>query len=210
MKRWIIGLAAIICMMLSPEAKAQDQEIQQLVLDITKLTQFKAILQQLYNGYRTLEAGYNKVKDITSGNYSLHQVFLDGLYLVNPEIKRYRRVVDIIQDQVQLVSGYKKAFSQFRNSNVFSEAELDYFARVYSGLLNETVDNMDGLLMVITDSKLRMSVDERLERIDQIYKQMEDKLSFLKVFNRSNKVLAFQRVKEAAELDALKKIEGQK
>jgi len=185
------------------QARAQDQEIQQLILDIEKLAKFKEILQNLYNGYKILESGYNKVKDITSGNYTLHEVFLDGLYLVSPEIKKYKRVADILQDQVQLIASYKQAFGLFKSSNVFNSDELAYMGRVYNGLLDKSSDNMDALLMVITDSKLRMGDDERMQRIDRIYTDMEEMLSFLRHFNSSTHVLAYQRVKEAAELNSV-------
>jgi len=199
----LLGFTTGLCFA-SYRADAQVQEIQQLLLDIEKLSKFKAILQQLYDGYKILENGYNKVKDITSGNYSLHEVFLDGLYLVSPEIKKYKRVADIINDQVRLIASYKQAFNLFKSSDVFNGDELAYLGRVYQGLLDKSGDNMDALLMVITDSKLRMSDDERIQRIDHIYRDMEDMLAFLHQFNASTQVLAFQRVKEGAELNTVK------
>lgn len=189
---------------------SQDQEAMQLILDIEKLAKFKQILQQLYDGYKILETGYNKVKDITSGNYSLHEVFLDGLYLVSPGVKKYQRIVDIIQDQGRLVSGYKNAFALFKSCNVFSSDELNYMGKVYGGLLQKSADNLDALLMVITDSKLRMSDDERLQRIDHIYRDMEDMLAFLRQFNGSTQILAFQRVKESAELRSMETLSTEK
>jgi len=207
MKRYLFTILLSCCLFIQTlPAHAQDQEAIQLVLDIEKLAKFKQILQQLYDGYKILETGYNKVKDITSGNYSLHQVFLDGLYLVSPGIKKYQRVADIIEDQGRLVAGYKNAFSLFKSCNVFSQEELSYMGKVYGGLLEKSADNLDALLMVITDSKLRMSDDERLQRIDHIYKDMEDMLSFLRQFNGSTQILAFQRVKETAELNSMQTI----
>jgi hypothetical protein len=104
---------------------------------------------------------------------------------------------------VQLIASYKQAFGLFKSSNVFNSDELAYMGRVYSGLLDKSSDNMDALLMVITDSKLRMGDDERMQRIDRIYTDMEEMLSFLRHFNSSTQVLAFQRVKEAAELNSV-------
>jgi catalase (peroxidase I) len=67
---------------------------------------------------------------------------------------------------------------------------------VYANLLHESLRNLDELTMAITADKLRMSDDERLRAIDEIYGQMQDKLLFLRNFNASSNVLALQRSKE--------------
>ena len=59
----------------SYSASAQSQEAQQLLLNWEKLTQLKAILENMYEGYQVVSKGYNTIKDISQGNYSLHQVF---------------------------------------------------------------------------------------------------------------------------------------
>ncbi|MNR51814.1 hypothetical protein D3C85_1715440 [compost metagenome] len=56
--------------------------------------------------------------------------------------------------------------------------------------------------MVVTADKLRMSDDERLQAVDNIYLQMQDKLLFLRTFNRESSVLVLQRAKETAEVYA--------
>lgn len=78
---------------------AQSQETQQLLLNVEKLSQLKNILSDMKRGYSVITNGYNSVKNIAKGNFSLHEVFLDGLMLVNPEIKKYRRIADIINYQ---------------------------------------------------------------------------------------------------------------
>jgi len=77
-------------------AKAQADELAQLALNIQKLSQLKKILQNMYNGYQIISKGYNTVKDLSQGNFNLHEVFLNGLYAVNPAIKNYKRIPGII------------------------------------------------------------------------------------------------------------------
>jgi K+-sensing histidine kinase KdpD len=108
------------------KAKAQGQDLQQLILDIEKLTQFKAILSDMQQGYSILTQGYQQVKDLSQGNFNLHSVFLNGLLQVNPEVARYARVADIIADEVSILSEYKKAYRQFQSSGYFNTNELDY------------------------------------------------------------------------------------
>jgi len=207
MKKCCIGLVLCSIVLFSaPRVHAQATELMQLALNIEKLSQFKKILSQLYDGYKILHEGYNRVKDIADGNFKLHQAFLDGLYAVNPGIKKYRRVADIISCQLKLVSEYKSALAMFRKANLFSDDDLRYFEAVYKGLFNKSISNLDELLMVITANQTRMSDDERLAIIDRVFSSMEEKLVFLRQFNSSTQVLAMQKLREKTELQSLKQL----
>jgi len=180
--------------------KAQSAEVQQLLLNVEKLSQMKNILKDMKKGYTIISGGYNAIKDISQGNFSLHEVFLDGLMLVSPEVKKYRRVVDIISYQKRIVSEYKSAFSNFKATGNFNPTEVDYLGRVYKQLFDQSADNLDQLLTIITSSKLRMSDEERLSAIDQIFEDTEDKLMFLRSFNSDALTLSLQREKQRADI----------
>src|SRR4051812_4125515 len=97
MKRCVMMI--ILCVPLlfaSTQSKAQEQEIQQLLLDVEKLAQLKNILTDLKKGYEILSGGYQTIKNISEGNFNLHQTFLDGLLQVSPVVRNYKRVADII------------------------------------------------------------------------------------------------------------------
>lgn len=202
-----IGITCIVLFtfsFLGQKANAQDQDIQQLILDIKKLTQFKAILSDMQQGYSILTQGYQQVKDLSQGNFNLHSVFLNGLLQVNPEVAKYARVADIIADEVSILSEYKKAYRQFQNSGYFNSDELDYLAKVYAQLTSAALNDVNDLANIITTSKLRMSDDERLSAIDRIYASSSDKLSFLRDFNRRANILLLQRQREQNEINNLK------
>ena len=188
-----------LLIILNQSCFAQSQEAQQLLLNVEKLTQLKQILKDLYKGYEIVSKGYNTIKDISQGNFNLHKAFLDGLMEVSPAVKKYKRVIDIIAAQGMLVKEYKNAFNRFKKSDLFNVKEIDYMAGVYSNLFDKSLQSLDELLMVITANKLRMSDDERFAAIDRIFKDMEDKLSFLRNFNRSTTILAMQRGKESID-----------
>lgn len=200
-------LAMILLMLFVPnKSVAQYQEMQQLLLNIEKLAQFKQILSDMKKGYEILTGGYKAVKDMTQGNFTLHKTFLDALIQVSPTVKNYKRVGDIINYQILLVKESKVAFKQFTNSKSFTEKEIAYFEKVYDNLFKESLRNLDELTTVITANKLRMSDDERLEAIDAIYLEMQDKLLFLRNFNASSNILAVQRAKEHNDVNALRGI----
>ena len=199
-------LVILMSALLSLRVSAQAQEVQQLLLNVEKLTQFKQILQDMYDGWKIINKGYYTIKDISSGNFNLHKSFLDGLMEVSPVVKRYRRITDIVNYQLLIVKRYKAALFQFRQDDVFTVPEIQYLEKVYRNLFRESLKNLDELFMIITAGQLRMSDDERIEAIDRIYLDLESKLSFLRYFNNSTQLLVLQRAKEASDVDAAKKL----
>ncbi|MFT3981204.1 MAG: TerB family tellurite resistance protein [Ferruginibacter sp.] len=203
MKKIIIILIICSC---SLQGFSQSQEVQQLLLNVEKLAQFKKILKNMYNGYKIIYKGYTTIKDISEGNFNLHKTFLDGLLQVNPAVRKYKRVADIVSYQLKIVNEYKAAFNQFKQDKHFTSDEIEYLGKVYSNLFQVSLKSLDELAMVITAGKLRMSDDERLQAIDRIYSDIVDQFSFLQEFNNSTAILAVQREKEMQEINVSRKI----
>jgi DNA repair ATPase RecN len=200
MKKILISAVIILISLTPNKATAQAQEIQQLILNIEKLTQFKQILSDMKKGYQILSGGYKAVKDMSEGNFSLHKTFLDALLQVSPVVKNYKRVGDIVNYQILLVKESKTAFNRFAKSQRFTQSELKYLEKVYANLLGQSLRNLDELVTILSADKLRMSDDERLEAIDKIYADMQDKLLFLRNFNAESNILALQRAKESNDV----------
>lgn len=190
------------------KAKAQTDEIAQLLLNVEKLSQFKQILKDMKNGYQVISNGYGTIKNISQGNFSMHEAFLNGLLSVSPAVRQYGRIADIIQGQLQLLKEYRKAYGRFQAMRIFQPQELSYMSGVYDRLVSASLQNIEELTAVITDSKLRMSDDERIKSIDRIHAEMEDKLRFLRKFNNATSVMGLQRKKALAENQAMQKNYG--
>ncbi len=189
-------------------SQAQSAEAQQLLLDWQKLSQLKNILNDMYKGYEVISNGYETIKNISQGNFSLHQIFLDGLLLVSPAVANYKRIPDIINDQLAIVKEYKLSYSLYKQDKHFLPDELIYLGGVYNNLFNQSMQNLNELIMVITGNKMRMSDAERISSIDRIYGEMEDKLTFLRYFNNHTTVLAVQRAKEQNDVNTMQNIYG--
>lgn len=185
---------------------AQTKEASQLILNYEKLKQLENILDNMYKGYKILQKGYNTIKDISEGNFNLHQVFLDGLLAVNPQIKDYYRIPHIIKYQRLLVKEYKASWNVLKNDDHLTAEELRYIEKVYSNLFDQSIKDLDELIMATTASKLRMSDDERLQVIDRVFLNMEDKLSFLRHFNSVAQLLCLQRAKAKSDILILQKL----
>lgn len=208
MKLKVLLLAFLMISALSNSIQAQSEEAQQLLLDVAKLVELKKILTDLKKGYDIVSKGYNTIKDISQGSFNLHKTFLDGLMEVSPVVRNYNRVADIINYQLLIMKEYRNAFNRFRMDSNFSDDEITYISQVYSNLFNESVKSLDALTTIITANKLRMSDDERLEAIDRLFDDMQDKLAFLRSFNNNTTILALQRAKERNDVQTMRSLYG--
>jgi oligoribonuclease (3'-5' exoribonuclease) len=92
--------------------------------------------------------------------------------------------------------------------NIFSSTEISYIESVYTNLVDRSLKNLDELLMVITDSQVRMNDAERINAIDHINADMQDKIEFLRNFNDKTGLMAAQRQKDLQEISTLKSLYG--
>ena len=204
----LIALTTGLAVPQQSRAQSVGDCIRQLVLDYQKLSGLKSILSQMYQGYQIVSKGYHAVQDVSKGNFSLHEAFLDGLMIVSPTVRRYPHVADIISDQAAILSEYRSAWTMFRRNGHFNPDELGYMMDVYNNLLSASLKNLDDLSIILADSRLRMSDAERLAAIDRIYTGGHGQLNYLRGFNDRTYRLAVQRAKEAGDQQALKSLYG--
>jgi hypothetical protein len=190
------------------KANAQTQDMQQLILDIEKLTQLKGILSDMKTGYQIYNQGYGAISSISKGNFDLHSVYLNGLLAISPAVRNYSKVADILLEQTSLVKAYKTAYANFKASGSFSAAELSYLSDVYTNLVTQSLENLDELSNILMAGKLRMSDADRLKAIDRIEGSSSDKLSFIRQFNNQGITLSLQRSQDASETSTLKQLYG--
>ena len=206
MKALILLAIAAMTFTIPVRTHAQSQEAQQLLLNWEKLVQFKSILKNMYDGYKVVSQGYDAIRNISQGNFSLHQTFLNQLLAVSPAIRKYSRIADIISYQQKIIKEYKAAFNFLKGTGSFNPAEISYMEKVYKNLFQSSLKNLDALLIIVTSGKLRMDDEERLQAIDTLFSEMQDKLLFLRSFNNEAKLLAMQRMKDQTDVDLSRKL----
>lgn len=183
-----------------------------------KKTQIKYLLQQIAankvnidfieKGYQIAHAGLQTIQSIKKGDFNLHCGFLDSLKIVNPSIKVWTKVADIIAYQLRILKNAKQTIKDIREAGQFTGEELDYCKMVFDNLLKECLKNIDELVMVTTDGELTMKDDERMKRIDKLYADMQGKYAFTSSFSNEMGILSAQRLSEQTELILSKKLNG--
>ncbi len=183
-----------------------------------KKTQKKYLLQQIaalqvyigyaQKGYNIAKDGLNTIGGFTRGEFNLHTDYFNSLKSVNPEVKRYAKVADIIALQIKIVQNYNRTYRQLNSSDAFSADELAYISRVFGRLLDDCDKTLDELITITTDSKLEMKDDERIKRIDNLYLDMQDKFTFSQSFSNDAKSLAASRIKDKTDVQTSRALRG--
>lgn len=185
-----------------------------------KSTQKKYLLQQIAalkvyldyakKGYNIVTKGINTIRNIKNGDLNLHRDFFNHLQNVNPAISRYAKVADIIAFQLKIIKQAKQSLQQVKETKQFTNAELEYCKQVFDTLLDECLKTVEELILVTTSGELEMKDDERLQRIDALYADMQDKYSFACSFSEDMGLLAVQRIGEQIEINRSKLLNGVK
>lgn len=201
------SLIIILCFAIgSVRGSAQSHEIQQLLLDIEKLAQFKEILSDLKQGYSVLVTGYDAVKDISEGNFNLHKSFLDGLLEVSPAVRKYWKIKEVLETQGRLIREAKKLKSRLLNAGQLHGGELAYLEKVFDRLMSSSLSQISELLKILTAGEMRMTDKDRIDRIDGIWNEVNEQYDFFRRFSQAATVLSANRSRESQMLELDRKI----
>lgn len=163
----------------------------------------------LQNAQKALEnvlskAKLDEISDWVDKHKKQYEQYYDELSKVKAAISGYRRVKDIMTKQVKIVDEYKKAFGLFKQDKHFTEKEIQYMVRVYTGIVDESLKNLDQLFLVVNAFSTEMTDGKRLEIISAVADHIDENLNDLRDFNSQNVRLSLQRSKDENEINAVK------
>lgn len=167
----------------------------------------------LQNAQKKIENVLSKLKldeisDWTEKQKELYRNYYEELAKVKTIITYYQRIKDISEKQVRLVDEYERAWNLFQKDAHFNSSELDYMQSVYSGILNESLKNIDQIFLVLDSFTTQMSDAKRLEIINAAADQIDANYDDLTLFNRQNILLSLQRAKTEHDVKSVKQFYG--
>ena len=221
MKKLMVTLILCVGLIIAPAQKSHAivwVVVKAAVKKVIKAIDLKIQRQQnkviwLQNAQKTIENAMAKTKlgeitDWVDKQRNLYQQYYEELRKVKNVISYYQRIRDITDKQLRLVDGYHAAWNTLRQDNRFRPEELDYMEKVYTGILNESLKNMEQLYLVINSFKTQMSDAKRMELIDAVADKVDENYTDLLQFNRENIGLSYQRVTEKNDAEAVRKLYG--
>lgn len=183
--------------------KAVDLKIQRLQNETIWLQNAQKVLENQLSKLKLTE-----IADWTEKQKDLYGKYYQELWEIKSAITYYKRIKDLTEKQVAIVDEYKWAWNLYRQDKHFTADELEYMGKVYSGILEESVKNLDQILLVVNSFKTQMSDAKRLEIINAAADKMDVNYTDLKKFNTQNSKLSIQRASSLDEAAKLKEIYG--
>ena len=200
-----IVLLLLFAGFLNGNSYAQAKQREALLKQIAVLQIYIGYAQK---GYSVAKKGLNTIGDFKRGEFNLHTDYFNSLKTVNPKIKKYARVAKIISLQVKIVKSYGTIYRQVQQDDLFHGDEVDYIKRVFDRLIENCDDNLEELITIITDGQLEMKDDERMNRIDVLYKNMIDNHTFCESFSNQTRLLSLSRAKDRNDVKTSRALQG--
>src|SRR5688572_21097448 len=176
-----IAIAKIIKEAVKKVIKAVDLMIQRLQNKTIWLQNAQKVLENKLNELKLTE-----IAEWTEKHRQLYEKYYDELWKVKNTIAMYQRVRQIMDRQVRLVDEYNRTWGIIKNDDHFTKNELEYMYRVYSGILEESVKNLDLILLAVNSYKVQISDGKRLEIIERTADEIDQNYVDLKQFNNQN------------------------
>ena len=202
MKKIFLIISFLSCLFCCP-AQQKEKQIKRM---LEQIAANKVYIDYLEKGYNIARNGLQTIQNIKKGDFNLHFNFFDSLKKVNPKIRTWAKVADIIAYQIRIIKDTKQTIKDIKEAHQFTDNELDYCDAVFDNLLEECVKNIDDLVTIITDGEVEMKDDERMKRIDRLYADMQDKYSFTSSFSNEMGILSAERLSEQVEINMSKRI----
>lgn len=197
------GIGQIIKLTVTKVIKAIDLEVQRIQNNTVWLQNAQKVVENTMS-----ELHLNEITGWVQKQKDLYSGFYNELWKVKTIITDYHRVKEIAERQVQLVNEYKQAWNMVRQDKHFTIDEVNYMAQIYSGILDQTVQNINQLFVVVNSFTTQMSDAERMQIINDVGKAVDKNYNDLHQFNTQNSLLSLSRSKDESDAAMVKWMYG--
>ncbi|HSZ87605.1 MAG TPA: hypothetical protein VK787_16345 [Puia sp.] len=198
-----IDIGSIIAAGVTKVIKAIDLKIQRLQ---TQTIWLQNAQKEIENVMTKLKL--DEISDWVQKQKDLYQEYYNELWQVKQVISDYDKVKNIISLQAKILREYNSAYALFKQDKNFSASEITWMYTVYSGIINESLKNVEQALLVVNALVTQMSDGERLKIIGNANSGMQKNYNDLKQFNAQNIQLSLQRAAENNDTRSVKQLYG--
>lgn len=190
MRKLIIAMGLAFCLA-GTNAKAQwvvtdpGNLAQGIVNSLQQLTEASATTTNVINNFKEVKKIYEQGKE-----------YYEALKKVSNLVKDARKVQQIVLMVGEISEMYVNNFDKMMNDPNFSPQELTAIAFGYGQLLSESTVLLKDLKQIISDDGLEMNDKERLDIIDNVYREVKDYHSLVRYYTNKNISVSFLRAKK--------------
>lgn len=197
-------MTAVLMMTITGTAIAQE-DFDVMVEQIVKL---QIHIQKVKNGWEIAKDGLDKIGNWTNGEYKLHRDHFDSLVKVNPGIKNSQKVQASRQIYREILREFNLTIVRAQSSGMFAPQEIDYYNQVNERMIKDCRQLIESMTSMVTDGKLKMTDDERMENIDKYHQQMLANYTFTRNFCADIKSVQIARKKYKEDAEQVRKLFG--
>jgi hypothetical protein len=175
-------------------------------------TQKKYLLEQIaaYQTYLSyLNTGYNLVKDknnllglLKGADLDQHRDKYERLKKASPAVRNNPKVQAILDLGEGIIPIAHKTIVQAAQAALLQPTEAAYIKKVFDRLLEQCQQVLEELSYLVTDGKVQLTDAQRLERINELYADMQVKYTFAYSFSREARILNLTRKRTTTEVNA--------
>lgn len=163
---------------------------------LEQVAALRVYIDHVQKTYRIAKEGLDFIGKASKGEFDLHDNFFNSLSHINPEVRKYKRVADIMVLQSQIINTYKRSHRVLQEKQTLWHEEMEYVGTVHQRILHDCVKILEELSAVTTSGKFEMKDDERIARINSLYQQMQQNYRITESFGAGAVQLAIARERQ--------------
>jgi hypothetical protein len=202
MKKLLMMLCAVVVLSTS-YAKAQfvvtdpGNLISGILNSANEIVQTSSTVSNVVKNFKEVEKVYTQGKE-----------YYDKLKAVNNLVKDARKVQQTVLMVGDISEMYVVNFKKMMSDPNFSAQEISAIAFGYSQLLKESSGLLKDLKQVISSGGLEMNDKERMDLIDQTYKEVKEYYNLVRYYTNKNISVSYLRAKKENNASKVLKLYG--
>lgn len=181
----------LLCLLGSTTARAQwvvtdpMNFAQSIINTAQQIVQTSSTASNMIKNFKEVERVYKQGKE-----------YYDKLKAVNNLVKDARKVQEIVLMVGDISEIYVTNFRKMSSDPHFSPQELSAIAFGYSQLLKESSGLLSDLKKIINATSLSMNDKERMDIIDNVYKEVREYHNLVRYYTKKNISISYLRAKK--------------
>lgn len=209
----------VLCFLIGSVQAGHSQVV---ILEIIKavINAADLVVQQIQNETIVLQNAEKEITNVMSKlqldditdwvqkQKDLYQEYYNELAAVKDLISGYDKLKNLITMQAAIVSQYQSAYGLFKQDKHFTAGELTYMLNIYSGIVDQSLKNLDQALLVVSSLTTSMTDAARMNIIENASNGMQKNYDDLRRFNSQNIQLSLQRGMAEGDIETVKALYG--
>ena len=138
----------------------------------------------------------------------LYAEYYNELWQVKNAISAYERIRQMISEETQIATQFKQMNTALSQDRHFTAAEVGSMKNILSGILSESVNNINQIELVIKAFVTQMADADRLRIIDEAGGRIDKNFTDMQQFYSRNSLLSLERAQDANDVAATKALYG--